>query len=113
MPAFPKTLVLRASLPLAAHLSHTHTGEGDVEIYVMVTQSLPLLNSPSPLTACGSEGEFKIGGLLMFLQSRGGPRQTQCSLSVVSICYIKAAVICMCPHSVFLCIYVRASVFDI
>lgn len=37
--------------------SCTHRRGGDAEIYVMVTQSLPLLNSPSPLTACESEGE--------------------------------------------------------
>ena len=37
--------------------SCTHRRGGDAEIYVMVTQSLPLLNSPSPLTARESEGE--------------------------------------------------------
>ena len=37
--------------------SCTHKRGGDAEIYVMVTQSLPLLNSLSPLTACKSEGE--------------------------------------------------------
>lgn len=59
MPAFPKTLVLRGSSPCCPPPSDT--GERDVEIYVMVTQSLPLLNSPSPLTAWERERET-LGG---------------------------------------------------
>lgn len=48
-----------------------HTGERDVEIYVMVTQSFPLLNSPSPLTAQESEGEFKSrGAAAVFAEQR-------------------------------------------
>lgn len=47
--------------------SLTHKGERDVEIYVMVTQSLALLNSPSPLTARESEGgSLRVEGLPMF-----------------------------------------------
>lgn len=97
MPAFPKTLVLRGSSPCCPP---PLVSQKDVKIYVTVTQSLPLLNSPSPLTAWESEGEFNSGGrqwgLLMFLQNRGGLRQTQCSFSAVSIWYATTAVICMC-----------------
>lgn len=45
--AFPKTLVLRALSPCCPPPAHTHE-RGDMEIYVMVTQYLPLLNSRLP-----------------------------------------------------------------
>lgn len=82
MPAFPKTPTLRASSPCCPP-----PGEGDGEIYVMVTKSLSLLNSPSPLTAWESDGEFEIGGrlrgVLLFL-NRGALRVMTCQCILYS-----------------------------
>lgn len=61
--SIPKDTGAKGLVALLAHLP-SHAGEGDVEIYVMVIQSLSLLNSQSPLTAWESEGEFKSGGRL-------------------------------------------------